>query len=71
MKNNLSYSRKLEIELIYGYNVRVFTDWHIRVSDGDKELDLFKNRFHELETNKRGYFSDYLIKIEEYFLYEK
>ena len=69
--DNLLSRIKTDVESIYGFEVTIFTWYHIRVSDGDKRLDFYPTRYHKLDTGERGDIYDkvdYLSLIHNYFL---
>ena len=59
--------RAKEIRMIYGFDVKVLQNC-IRVSDGDKKLDIYRNKWHDLNTHERGSYSDYEKLVFNHFL---
>jgi len=59
--------RAKEIRMIYGFYVKVF-QYHIRVFDGDRVLDIYRTKWHDLKTHNRGVFNDYENLVFKHFL---
>lgn len=51
----------------YGLDARVLTQHCIRITDGTKRLDLFKDRYFKVDIKERGDYSDWRKMVEEYF----
>ena len=52
-----------------GFDVKFLTRYQIRISDGDKTLDLYRRKYHEIESGKRGKIKQNFEEIvENYFL---
>jgi len=61
------FARAKEIKQIYGFWTRAF-DYHIRISDGDRTLDIYRKRWHDLKTGRRGDYKDYEQLVFKHFL---
>jgi hypothetical protein len=65
---------KKQIMKHYGsrLGVQTFTEYHIRVTDGELILDLFPTRYWRLQLDERGNINNKLEEIvEEYFNIKK
>ena len=67
----LQINRANWIKEAWGFNVTFLTDYQIRITDGDKTLDLYRRKYHKIESGKRGSIKGNFEEIvENYFLRE-